>query len=90
MDRSIALPIVVPEASWTLATTEKSLWIVPDLWKTPQNGVSHKVLGRRKERAAHNAPQALSFTNEEEERKIIAPRAQEGIRDDHHFVASLR
>ncbi len=34
------------------------LWIVPDLWNTPRTRVP-QVLGRRTDRAAHNAPQAL-------------------------------
>ncbi len=34
------------------------LWIVPDPWNTPRTRVP-QVLGRRQERAAHNAPQAL-------------------------------
>ena len=34
------------------------LWIVPDPWNTPRTRVP-QVLGRRTDRAAHNAPQAL-------------------------------
>lgn len=45
--------IVAPGAADAVVCAAKSLWIAPDLWKTPQNSVSHKVLGRRTERAAH-------------------------------------
>lgn len=43
------------------------LWIVPDLWKT-RRARFPQVLGRRTDRAAHNAPQAPSCTRTDQSR----------------------
>jgi len=57
--------------------------------------VSHKVLGRRTERAAHNAPQAvilLVLRMKHEERKMTAPsdERRKDLDPTIHVVASLR
>jgi hypothetical protein len=52
---------VSDRASWVILSgrdRRTGLWIVPDLWKTPRARFP-QVLGRRQDRAAHNAPQAL-------------------------------
>lgn len=46
-----------------------SPWIVPDPWKTPSARFP-PVLGRRTDRAAHNAPQAF----------LVYPDDQEQVR----------
>ena len=66
---------VVPEASYAVDDQRRGLWIVADLWKTQRPRFPH-VLGRRTDRAAHNAPQAVSvsvFRMTDEERTISAP-----------------
>lgn len=38
---------VVDRGSWSLLAVRRptiGLWILPDLWKTPQTGVSHRSL----------------------------------------------
>jgi DNA replication protein DnaC len=56
--RSARCARVVPGASYAVANRRRGLWIVPDLWKTHRPRFP-QVLGRRTERAAHNAPQAV-------------------------------
>ena len=61
-----------------------------------RNRVSHKVLGRRRERAAHNAPQAVIFLvlrMKNEEHKITAATdagRRKELDTTIHVVASLR
>jgi hypothetical protein len=67
---------------------------VPDVWKTHRPRFPH-VLGRRTDRAAHNAPQAviyLVFRMKNEERKITAPSdaRRKEIETAILLVASLR
>ena len=69
MYRSAWLAIVAPAASWAVVDHRKSLWTVPELWKT-HNTRFPQLVGRRTERAAHNGPQAVVFTNEEQMRKM--------------------
>jgi hypothetical protein len=56
--------------------------------------VSHEILGRRTERAAHNAPQAIIlrvFRMKNEEHTITAPDERRKETEDRHpLVASLR
>ena len=62
--RSARHAIVVRGASWAAADQHKSPWTVPELWKT-QTARFPQLVGRRTERAAHNGPQAVVFTDEE-------------------------
>ena len=66
---------------------------MPDVWKTHRPRFPH-VLGRRTDRAAHNAPQAvifLVFRMKNEERKITAPSdARRKEIETAILVASLR
>jgi hypothetical protein len=54
--RSARPAIVDRGASWAVVTRRKSLWTVPELWKTPRARFP-QLVGRRTERAAHNGPQ---------------------------------
>ena len=54
----LQVDLMADRRSWGILVpreSTKSVWTAPDLWKTPQNGVSHEVFGRRPERAAHTA-----------------------------------
>jgi len=67
---------------------------VPDLWNTHRPRVP-QVLGRRTDRAVHNAPQAvrfLVFRIQKEARKITAPSdaRRKEIETAILVVASLR
>ena len=55
------------------AMRETSLWSVPDPWKTPSTRFP-PVLGRRADRAAHNAPQAplVVSVNDEKASKMTS------------------
>ncbi len=57
---STQLAIVDPGASWAVVDRRKSLWAVPELWKTHHTRFP-QLVGRRTERAAHNGPQAVVF-----------------------------
>ncbi len=57
---SAPLAIVDLGASWTVVDRRKSLWTVPELWKT-HNTRFPQLVGRRTARAAHNGPQAVVF-----------------------------
>jgi hypothetical protein len=51
-------------ASWgILAGRDRMIspWILPDRWTTPQTSVSHTVLGRRPDRAAHRLHRPVSL-----------------------------
>ncbi len=50
-------------------TRRTGLWIVPDLWKTPRARFP-QVLGRRPDRAAHNAPQALVVVYDDDQERV--------------------
>jgi hypothetical protein len=53
---------LIDRRSWSLLAARIApigLWILPALWKTPQTGVSHRVLENRTERGFPQAPQAL-------------------------------
>ena len=63
-DRSARHAIVVRGASWAVADQQKSPWTVPELWKT-QIARFPQLVGQRTERAAHNGPQAVMFTDKE-------------------------
>jgi len=81
-------------ASYAVVERRRGLWIVPDLWKT-QRSRFPQGLGRRTERAAHNAPQAIIlrvFRMKNEEHTITAPsdERRKEIEDRHPLVASLR
>lgn len=57
-----------------------SLWTVPELWKTHRTRFP-QLLGRRTERAAHNGPQASSFSiekNGKNETTTMTPGIQGG------------
>lgn len=67
---------------------------MPDVWKTHRPRFPH-VLGRRTDRAAHNAPQAVTVTDfriKNEARKITAPSnvRRKEIETAVLLVASLR
>ncbi len=47
-----------------------SLWTVPELWKTHRTRFP-QLLGRRRERAAHNGPQAFFSRLKREEQEPI-------------------
>lgn len=55
------------------AMPETSLWSVPDPWKTHRTRFP-PVLGRRTDRAAHNAPQAhlVMSVHDEKARKMTS------------------
>jgi len=59
-DGSTQLAIVDRGASWAIVDRRKSLWTVPELWKT-HNTRFPQLVGRRTARAAHNGPQAVVF-----------------------------
>jgi hypothetical protein len=63
----------VDRRSWGILArrrSAKSLWTVPELWKT-QTARFPQLVGRRPERAAHNGPQGfLYFAEEEQMRKM--------------------
>ena len=48
--------IVAPGANTAVAVSEKSLWIVPELWKNAKGAFSHTLVGRAKNARPH-APQ---------------------------------
>jgi len=73
--RSARSARVAPGASYTVADRTRGLWVVPDVWKTHRPRFPH-VLGRRTDRAAHNAPQPVNITVvgiKNEARKITVP-----------------
>ena len=91
--RSARAAHVAPGASDAVADRRRGLWIVPAVWKTPRPRFPH-ALGRRTDRVAHNAPQAVTvtvfrITNEVRKMTASSDVRKEG---DHnrHPVASLR
>jgi hypothetical protein len=77
---SIRPSIAVPGASCAVVDRRKSLWTVPELWKT-QTTRFPQLVGRRTDRAAHNGPQALSCFTEEEQMRKMTRLATGGARD---------
>jgi hypothetical protein len=60
--------IVAPEAANAAVREEKSLWIAPDLWKTPKARFPQGPWTRRTERAAPTRSTSLAVKNEEKQR----------------------
>jgi hypothetical protein len=59
--------IVAPGADKTVAVSEKSLWIVPELWKNAKGAFSHKLVGRAKNARPHAPRGAIIRTKDRDD-----------------------
>jgi hypothetical protein len=65
------LEIVAPEAAHAVAAEAKSLWIVPEPWKT-QKARFPPLVGRAQNARPHAPQGGIAFTKKQEHRKRAA------------------